>query len=426
MKYLKSYQESINESTTYDDLLEKEILDIEKKICTIIRAFGKTSKAFGISTGIEINETFEYQLLYTRVINEIVLADKGCLVLYGKNFGSEYIDSMFPTDRDVNLIFAKWLYNLLLERYPETKSESFWRRQKYNFFGIVNESSSLSKLGIPKNVMQLIQRDYEISTDAKWERLPSKFEVKDVLLEKKKNLLLELSIDYIKIISSDFNGDKNIYSVERFSHDEEAQWGGTYNRTDRTEGSFTETFNSISQKNLIFKLKEGEFQVQPYNKRKFKKESIEFDMFTLEFKIRLVKDFNEIVKKMYGNMSSRIVKTILDNVASMPEKIGTASVDEMIKLINDNAALKEMSDDYQKMKNENDILGLEKLEKQFNSLTIFDEYLIEFEVLYSEEFNLHLTISDLVKDFGWDKIKTAFMYYLYTGKMLPLRIQQRK
>lgn len=98
---------------------------------------------------------------------------------------------------------------------------------------------------------------------------------------------------------------------------------------------------------------------------------------------------------------------------------------ELFELIDSNEKLKKLADQYKKMRDEHDILGLEKLEKQYNSLTIFDEYLIEFEVMYSEEFNAHLTIRELINEFGLDKIMTVFMYYLYTGRKMPLKIENK-
>jgi len=290
---------------------------------------------------------------------------------------------------------------------------------KYLKTYILFEDSSLSRLGIPNEVMQSIQKDYNVPIDATWERLSTKNQIKE-FIHNDRELLIELNVDYIKIISIIGGG----CIIENFSY-QEGEWGGGFEKGEREDLSVTLAYNRISAKSLLFHLKSGsKFEVQPMKKRKLDKQISRFDEITFGFKVELVKDFNEIVKKMYGVRSKQIIEQILKNVEEMP-KYGDIGEDwkwKITKLINDNAELKKLDDDYKKMILEDDVLGLKKLEKQYNSLNIFDEYLIQFEVEYSEKFNYHLTIENLIDDFGMDRIKTAFLYYLYSGKLLALKI----
>lgn len=291
--------------------------------------------------------------------------------------------------------------------------------QTYKIF----EASSLTKIGVPREVMQQIQRDYEIPVDAKWERIPTKDEIKNILKEDR-CLIIEMAKSFISVITN----NNSVYTTEIFTYDDNG-WG-SYEKKDRRVNSFTQTFNSISSKNLLWYLVDNRFEVQAQPIRREKREQMKFDTDTFDFKIKIVQNFNRLLKKMYGAKHDKISDTIYQKISSVPMKMNQISgkdwEKELFDLIDSNEKLKKLADQYKKMRDENDILGLEKLEKQYNSLTIFDEYLIEFEVMYSEEFNAHLTIRELINGFGLDKIMTAFMYYLYTGKKMSLKMEKHK
>lgn len=290
--------------------------------------------------------------------------------------------------------------------------------QTYKIF----EASSLTKIGVSREVMQQIQRNYEIPVDAQWERIPNKGKIKDILKENR-CLIIEMSELFISVITNN-NG---VYTTETFTYDEDG-WG-SYEKKDRKIDSFTQTFNSISSKNLLWYLVDNRFEIQSQPVRREKREKMKFDTDTFDFKIKIVQNFNRLLKRMYGAKHNKILDTIYQKISSVPMKMdqitGKDWEKELFELIDSNEKLKKLADQYKKMRDEHDILGLEKLEKQYNSLTIFDEYLIEFEVMYSEEFNAHLTIRELINEFGLDKIMTVFMYYLYTGRKMPLKIENK-
>lgn len=85
----------------------------------------------------------------------------------------------------------------------------------------------------------------------------------------------------------------------------------------------------------------------------------------------------------------------------------------------------EKAKEYEDAKNEEDILKIKQLEQKYNSLPVLDEYLINFEVAYSDKYVTRLNIKDLIKNFGKMQVETAFMYYLYTGKIKDLNIENK-
>ena len=283
-------------------------------------------------------------------------------------------------------------------------------------------SSTLTRLGIPRDVMQFIQRNYEISLDAKWQRITNKSEIKQILQKNEKGLIISMTVDKITIICIKYVDGEKIYTTESFNYDD-SSWG-EFKKQERREESLTQVINALPTKSLFWYLNEGTFEVQAQPVRRLKKQQMEFDSTTLEFKIKLVKNFNRIIKQLYGYKSELIKKKIINKIEELPIHLDDIAGEnwkkEILDLINNNVELQKLSDQYDTMRREDDILGLEKLEKQYNSLTIFDEYLINFEVLYSEEYDTHLTIQDLLEEFGWYKIMTSFMYFLYTGKIMKL------
>lgn len=285
----------------------------------------------------------------------------------------------------------------------------------------VFEASSLSKLGVPKEVMQILQRRYQFPVTAQWERIPEKTEVSRILETDSTALIIEMTTTYIRVIRS----EGKQWRVETFNY-EDANWG-SYVQAEPQIGSLHTILKTISPQSLLWALRQGEYEPRTLTQRQDQEHRAEFDYLTFEFKLKILQNFNAILRRLYGAKAQTVTQKILHNVETLPEHLdklkGSNWEQEIVHLINDNAALKKVADQYQRLREEQDSLGLEKLERQYNSLTIFDEYLLQFEVLYSEHFDTYLSLRDLIADFGEEKILTAFMYFLYTGKEMPLKIK---
>lgn len=285
--------------------------------------------------------------------------------------------------------------------------------QAYNLF----EKSSLTSLGVPNEVMKDIQYNYEIQSDAEWNRIVYKKDVKKELQKNEISLFVEVNIKYIKVIVNLGNDE---YTQQMYMY-VDSGWG-EYDIREREEITRTQMLFGINSKSLIYKLI-GNFQERPKVQRRIQKEIKKFDDATNDFKYYMLYNFNRIIKRIYGNRYEQVMKKIASNIKEISED---ASPDEILKFLKDNKKMAEKAKEYEKAKDNEDLLKIKNLEKQFNSLPVLDEYLLKFEDGYSDKYNIRLSISDLIDDFGRMKIETAFMYYLFTGKLKELSVQIKK
>jgi hypothetical protein len=282
-----------------------------------------------------------------------------------------------------------------------------------NYNDFIYERSSLTKLGVPKEAMQMLQNEYEIQYNANWIKIQSK---KDFILELKKSeiaLYIQITLKFIKIIMN----INNEYFVERYKLNDDG-FGGTYEKKERETSSITQLSTIPLNEGLLYKL-DGDFKYKPKKERLVQKELNKLDRTTSDFKFYVLKNFNNLIRKIYGARHKEVIKKICDNLA----KIGNDNKsDDIFNFLNDNKELAKMAKEYEMAKEDNDILRLTILDKKYNSLTNLDEFILNFEDLYSEEFNWRLNIKDMIDTFGLMRIETAFLYYLFTGKIKKLNI----
>ncbi len=285
--------------------------------------------------------------------------------------------------------------------------------QTYNLF----EKSSLTSLGVPNEVMKNVQYNYEIQSDAKWNRIVYKKDVKEELQKDEVSLFIEINIKYIKVI---INLGNDEYTQQKFMYDDSG-WGG-YDIKDRDNTTRTQILFGIRPESNVYKL-DGTFQTRPKVQRKVQKEMKNFDKVTNDFKFHMLYNFNRIIQKIYGRRYEEVMKTIAKNIKEISED---ATADEILDFLKDNKKMAEKAKEYENAKENEDLLRIKDLEKQFNSLPVLDEYLIKFEEGYSNKYFTRLSISDLIDDFGRMKIETAFMYFLFSGKLKELAVQRKK
>jgi len=284
----------------------------------------------------------------------------------------------------------------------------------YNIF----EKSTLTALGVPTEVMRQIQYNYEISNDVNWIKLDFKKELKEELKKHEIALFIEISIEYIKVIVNMTNDE---YYIQYFKYDDSG-WGG-YETLDREEKTRTQLLIGVNPKHMIYKL-DGHFELKPKVQRKIQKELKEFDDTTQDFKFKILNNFNNLVKKIYGKRYDQVMKKIANNISNM--SAANMSANELLEFLKNNKKLAEIAKEYEDAKSDEDLLRIKNLEKKYNSLAAIDEYLLSFEDGYSEKYDNRLNIKDLIDDFGRMKIETAFMFYLFTGKLRDLSVQKKK
>jgi len=233
---------------------------------------------------------------------------------------------------------------------------------KYRIF----EKTSLIKLGIPSNVMKDIQKNCEISDNAEWKKILKK-DIRSILKKNEKNLIVCVSDNYVCVI---FSLNLNFYIDTYALIDKDDFSNGYWVKEQRKKLYVSDIIKDIKKSNY-FLLVNGEWKYEPFKSRKLKNAEEKFDSKTQDFIEYFQQNYVKFINN-YGQNSEK-VKDIINN----------------------------------------------KLQQK-NSLNKFDEYLISFENEYSEKYNEYLTMPILVDEYGYDKILTAFIYYLYSKKLINL------
>lgn len=251
---------------------------------------------------------------------------------------------------------------------------------------LIVEKSSLIRLGVPNYIMKYIQKDFAIPSDATWNKIKLKSEAKDILRNEDIALLLQISLNSIKIFVTHLDNKNKKFFLDNYVYRDGA-WGGEYEKQPREYLTMTQMFNKIKTESLIYHLQD-DFSLIRQPARKRKKAQKEFNEFTEEFKKEFLKNFESILKRIVGAKY--------------------------------NSAKKEIQEKAKKIEIENKMMlsGLSDPLSGPNSLTILDEFLLGFEEEYSDFFGERLDIKELSEYFTRDKIMTSFMYYIYTGKIL--------
>jgi hypothetical protein len=226
------------------------------------------------------------------------------------------------------------------------------------------EKTSLINLNVPFVVMKQIQRDYTFSDDAKWEQIKYKKDFISTIKKDKNSLIISVGRNKIFIV---FSYD-NDYYIETYNQILNDDFGNVkWQRIDRFKASLEEIIKMIYTRGCkSYELISGNWSYEFSNIRKIRKENIDFDITTQEFKKDFIKNYSKISKKIYGEsgISNDIIKA--------------------------------------------------------NSLTNFEEDLINFEDEYSDKYKEYLNIPIMIEKWSRDKIMTALLIYLRTKKLIKL------
>jgi hypothetical protein len=247
------------------------------------------------------------------------------------------------------------------------------------------EKSSLTKLGVPREVMQPLQKDFAIPADAQWERVGLKRDVEKIFRDGEKELILQIEVDSIKVFVSYFTPSADRYFIDSYVLDESG-WGG-YEKIPREEVTLTRLLYEINSKSLLYHLK-SPFSLIRQPKRLLMKKEKGFQDFTEKFKKDFLENFDLILKRIVGSQYKDAKQEIKDKARQV------------------------------EIENKMMLSGLDDPLEGPNSLTILDQFLTEFEDAYSDFFGERLDIQELSQYFSREKMMTSFMYYIYTGKLL--------
>ena len=255
-----------------------------------------------------------------------------------------------------------------------------------NFNELLLEKSSLTKLGIPREVMQPIQRDLALSPDAEWQKMQHKKDIIDYLRKGGENLFIQVAIDSIKVIVSYPSPKGTQFFVDNYIY-KDTGWAGEFKKQKREYKTLTQLAIDIEPRTNIYRL-DGKFSINKQAQRNLMRKEKSFMDFSDKFKTDFLQKFDKILKRISGT-----------NFEKAKDKV----TDKAKKIAMENSLL---------------IKGLDNPLNGPNGLSILDEFLYQFEDEYSEYFEERIDIQELAKYFTVEKVMTMFMYYIYTGKIL--------
>jgi len=269
-------------------------------------------------------------------------------------------------------------------------------------------------IDVPYQVMKQLQRNYAISDDAKWRNLKYKKEVLPLLKNKKNNLIISICKNKLFILFS-FN---NEYYVESYSQTEKDDFGNEkWQRVDRVNTTLADIVKKIERGCKSYYLVSGNWSHEFANTRKIRKEETNFETITNSFKVDFAESFTKIAKRIFGKKANIISDIIVNHLKNVNTNISNEEIREILFLNVDRA---KNVDSLKRKQQEKDPYKLYNNIIKSNSLTIFNEHLINFEDEYSDKYKEYLNITILIERYGIDKIKTSFMYYLYSKKLMEL------
>jgi hypothetical protein len=268
--------------------------------------------------------------------------------------------------------------------------------QTYKLF----EKSSLINIGVPYIVMQDIQKNYNISSNAQWEKI-NKLSYE--------NLFISICNDNIDII---FNDDDEYYiqSYILLNKDDfgTEEWK-KLKKSKMTIGNVIDKIKTCTS----YKLVSGDWNINKKPNNPHQK----IEEITNNFKLDFIKNFNKIVKKLYGDKANKISNDIINNLKDVKKGI---TKDEIVDIFLKSTEKVKEIEYYKNKAKSNDPYNMSDNTIKSNSLAIFDEYLISFENAYSEKYDEYLNIPIMIKKYDRDKIMRAFCYYLYSGALINL------
>lgn len=263
------------------------------------------------------------------------------------------------------------------------------------------EKSSLISIGVPYIVMQDIQKNYNISSNAQWEKI-NKLSYE--------NFFISICNDNIDII---FN-DEDEYYIQNYILLNRDDFGSEkWKKSKKSKMTIGDVIDKIKTC-TTYKLISGDWNIN----KKPNTPQQKIEDITNSFKLDFINNFNKIVKKLYGDRANKISNDIINNLKNVKKGI---TKDEIVDMFLKSTEKVKEIEYYKNKAKSNDPYNMTDKTIKPNSLAIFDEYLISFEDAYSEKYDEYLNIPIMLKKYDRDKIMRAFMIYLYSGKMIELK-----
>lgn len=227
----------------------------------------------------------------------------------------------------------------------------------YNNF-LFEKRTSLTQIDIPSEVIPQIEKDYEISPNAKWKRVNFREMMTINYIKeqtaKTNNLFIQINPNQIIIFTAINKGDKKVFLQDEYNYIED-DFGGFWKKDERTDLMM----RNVGKENMFY-LESTEFTLTPKKERILNKIEVQFDNINTQFK-----------------------KDVLEHIT----------------------------------KNEPDWYN--KNGSMYDSLTNdLDRSIIEYEVkmAFKDRKKIFL-LNDIIKTYGYDKVVRSFIYFIKTGKI---------
>ena len=221
------------------------------------------------------------------------------------------------------------------------------------------ERTTLTNIGIPLEIVQQIEKDYEFS-NVDWKKVNLQELLKYIFINKssQSNLFLQILPNKIMIFTSVDHKDHRTIIYDEFIKSED-DFGEMWERKERKDFQFVNVINRFDLDYPIYYLEEGEFKIEPRKLRKLKIVMEDFDNTTKDFK-----------------------QSILDYI------------------------------------NKYEIDWIDKDGSSYDSLDDIERMIIRFETKLSQRKKKFLQLPEIINIYGMDKVKTSFLFFLKTGKII--------
>ena len=228
-----------------------------------------------------------------------------------------------------------------------------------NYHTFLLEKSSLPSIGVPIEIMQIVQHDYEFNPNTNWNRSEKQdiISFPEITRWNQSNLFVGISEERIFFIFSYRFNDKTYYNYDEFNKIED----------DFGEGWERDTEIKVNLKDIIMKIIGFNGNIWYTSAQDYK-------------------------------LTSKIIRKIQD-------------IDKIFK---------DKTEDFkEKVTDKLKLLGIFLLKNpKEHGLSMLDEIIIEFEEKYSDLKNKYITISDLINEYGIDKVVRQFIYFFKNKKLL--------
>jgi hypothetical protein len=229
---------------------------------------------------------------------------------------------------------------------------------KYLYTYQIFEKSSLSTIGIPKDILPLIERDYEIPGTAQWEKTSAAklIYITYMLTKGEPILFIHVSPKKVTLISSQDIEFQRYFYIEEYQLIED-DFGATWERNERITFKPDTIVKQLNTQGQYYYLQANDFKIDSKKKRKVTNYVAAYDI-----------QLEDIVSKLKTHL--RKAKIPVD------------------------------------------------LEVKANSLSDFDEKILGFEDEISTLRNDYITVLDLYTQYGEKELMRALIYYFKTGKII--------